>query len=207
MEKGYGVAADVWSLGVVLLEMAARRLPFENAVSQIELHDRLEARSGTTAVLCFDVLAPVPRGCVESGGCARGEPCSRLCWGGKGSLMGSGRLQAGVCATCSGRAAAGLDGFTTKGHPMAPRRSRRHCIRAPRNSNTTHAISRKTLLHIPSISFPAPFTAACRRRLVHEKTPYSKNERWMISSSSCPDTRRNSKRCSGDAYRPTPKNA
>eukprot|EP00752_Nemacystus_decipiens_P004021 g3683.t1 len=39
---GYGVAADMWSLGVVLLEMAARRLPFESAVSQIELHDRLE---------------------------------------------------------------------------------------------------------------------------------------------------------------------
>ncbi|CAN0262640.1 unnamed protein product [Ectocarpus sp. 6 AP-2014] len=39
---GYGVAADVWSLGVLLLEMAARRLPFESAVSQIELHDRLQ---------------------------------------------------------------------------------------------------------------------------------------------------------------------
>ncbi|CAM9761435.1 unnamed protein product [Ectocarpus sp. 12 AP-2014] len=42
---GYGVAADVWSLGVLLLEMAARRLPFERAVSQIELHDRLQARN------------------------------------------------------------------------------------------------------------------------------------------------------------------
>ncbi|CAN0399316.1 unnamed protein product [Ectocarpus sp. 8 AP-2014] len=42
---GYGVAADVWSLGVLLLEMAARRLPFESAVSQIELHDRLQART------------------------------------------------------------------------------------------------------------------------------------------------------------------
>lgn len=41
--KGYGVAADVWSLGIVLLEMAARKLPFETNVSQIDLHDRLEA--------------------------------------------------------------------------------------------------------------------------------------------------------------------
>ncbi|CAM9199233.1 unnamed protein product [Ascophyllum nodosum] len=39
--EGYGVAADVWSLGVVLLEMAARKVPFETNVSQIDLHDRL----------------------------------------------------------------------------------------------------------------------------------------------------------------------
>lgn len=48
---GYGVAADVWSMGVVLLEMAARRLPFESAVSQIELHDRLEASATNRVVL------------------------------------------------------------------------------------------------------------------------------------------------------------
>lgn len=46
---GYGVAADVWSIGVVLMEMAGRRLPFDSMVSQIDLHERLQAsREGTS---------------------------------------------------------------------------------------------------------------------------------------------------------------
>lgn len=46
---GYGVAADVWSVGVVLMEMAGRRLPFDSMVSQIDLHERLQASRGDTS--------------------------------------------------------------------------------------------------------------------------------------------------------------
>ncbi|CAM9889145.1 unnamed protein product [Chrysoparadoxa australica] len=39
---GYGAPSDVWSFGVVLLEMAMRDLPFMRDVNQIDLHDMLE---------------------------------------------------------------------------------------------------------------------------------------------------------------------
>lgn len=194
--KGYGVAADVWSLGVVLLEMAARRLPFENAVSQIELHDRLEARSKTAAYRCF--VSDARGRCFGLRWCPRGPPCLFTCGG---ATRGSGRMAASRNTSgCSRRVAAAFDGVITESHRMFPGLPATENYRR-RVAPTLHASL--GILSPSSVSFISLLCSSPP----YARNPHSKSERSTISSGSCPDTRRSSRKCSGDACRPIPKTA
>ncbi|CAM9226889.1 unnamed protein product, partial [Phaeothamnion confervicola] len=67
--KGYDSSADVWSMGIVLLEMATRQLPFRNAATQIDMHDYLEEmRVEDLLAQCGNAsgeLVEVLRGCLH----------------------------------------------------------------------------------------------------------------------------------------------
>ncbi|CAM9218075.1 unnamed protein product [Phaeothamnion confervicola] len=92
---GYGAAADVWSMGVVLLEMASRRKPFNGVQTVMDLHDLLLSPGAIDAALrhCGERSAEfreVVRACLEVDPARRPMTLEDSSSGGSGGSGGPG---------------------------------------------------------------------------------------------------------------------